>query len=195
MSFAHHQEGEIIAPFPDIDIYVCVYIYIYTYTHTHTHTLCADFFFPLTEHFWDWCPVENTLGKSDPASYVTSQTGSGRPRQGKSGGTEDPSPVLCLLPQGSFHSTTPLTSTPRSSLCFHETLACFPIWKCHWAPGKAENVYFLCKIPRIRQSVSGTSLVVQWLTICLPVQGTQVRSLVLEDPTCCGATKPVRHNY
>ena len=25
--------------------------------------------------------------------------------------------------------------------------------------------------------------------------GTQVRSLVREDPTCHGATEPVRHNY
>ena len=29
----------------------------------------------------------------------------------------------------------------------------------------------------------------------LPMQGTRVRSLVREDPTCRGATKPVRHNY
>ena len=36
-----------------------------------------------------------------------------------------------------------------------------------------------------------TSLVAQWLRICLPMQGTQVRSLVQEDPTCRGATKPV----
>ena len=41
----------------------------------------------------------------------------------------------------------------------------------------------------------GTSLVVQWLIICLPVQGTWVRALVREDPTCHGATKPTRHNY
>ena len=27
------------------------------------------------------------------------------------------------------------------------------------------------------------------------MQGTWVRSLVREDPTCRGATKPVRHNY
>ena len=27
------------------------------------------------------------------------------------------------------------------------------------------------------------------------MQGTQVRALVWEDPTCHGATKPVRHNY
>ena len=39
------------------------------------------------------------------------------------------------------------------------------------------------------------SLVVQWLRTRLPMQGTQVRSLVWEDPTCRGATKPVRHNY
>ena len=42
---------------------------------------------------------------------------------------------------------------------------------------------------------SRTSLVAQWLRICLPVQGTHVRALVREDSTCCGATKPVRHNY
>ena len=39
------------------------------------------------------------------------------------------------------------------------------------------------------------SLVALWLRICLPMQGTQVRALVWEDPTCRGATKPVRHNY
>ena len=27
------------------------------------------------------------------------------------------------------------------------------------------------------------------------MQGTQVRALVQDDPTCRGATKPVRHNY
>ena len=34
----------------------------------------------------------------------------------------------------------------------------------------------------------GTSLVAQWLRICLPVQGTLVRALVQEDPTCRGTT-------
>ncbi|KAJ8778771.1 hypothetical protein J1605_013448 [Eschrichtius robustus] len=33
------------------------------------------------------------------------------------------------------------------------------------------------------------------LRIRLPTQGTRVRALVREDPTCRGATKPVRHNY
>ena len=39
------------------------------------------------------------------------------------------------------------------------------------------------------------SLVAQWLRICLPMQGTRVRALVWEGPTCRGATKPVSHNY
>ncbi|KAJ8791385.1 hypothetical protein J1605_004332 [Eschrichtius robustus] len=41
----------------------------------------------------------------------------------------------------------------------------------------------------------GTSLVAQWLRIRLPMQGTWVRALVREDPTCLGATKPMCHNY
>ena len=41
----------------------------------------------------------------------------------------------------------------------------------------------------------GISLVAQWLSICLPMQGTWVRALVREYPTCHGATKPVRHHY
>ena len=39
------------------------------------------------------------------------------------------------------------------------------------------------------------SLVAQWLRICLPMQGTRVRALVWEDPTCHGATRPMSHNY
>ena len=41
----------------------------------------------------------------------------------------------------------------------------------------------------------GASLVAQWLRICLSMQGTRVRALVWEDPTCHGATRPVSHNY
>ena len=42
---------------------------------------------------------------------------------------------------------------------------------------------------------TGASLVAQWLRICLLMQGTRVRALVWEDPTCHGATRPVSHNY
>ena len=38
------------------------------------------------------------------------------------------------------------------------------------------------------------SLVAQWLRVRLPMQGTRVRALVWEDPTCCGAAGPVSHN-
>ena len=41
----------------------------------------------------------------------------------------------------------------------------------------------------------GASLVAQWLRICLPMQGTRVRALVWEEPTCRWATRPVSHNY
>ena len=41
---------------------------------------------------------------------------------------------------------------------------------------------------------SWASLVAQWFRIHLPMQGTRVRALVREDPTCRRATKPVHHN-
>ena len=40
-----------------------------------------------------------------------------------------------------------------------------------------------------------TSLGAQRLRIRLPMQGTRVRALVQEDPTCCGAAGPMHHNY
>ena len=46
-----------------------------------------------------------------------------------------------------------------------------------------------------KQTQRGASLVAQWLRICLPMQGTRVRALVWEDPTCRGATKPVCRNH
>ena len=41
---------------------------------------------------------------------------------------------------------------------------------------------------------AGASLVAQWLRVCLLMQGTRVRALVWEDPTCRGAAGPVSHN-
>ena len=49
--------------------------------------------------------------------------------------------------------------------------------------------------PHSKKAAGGASLVAQWLRISLPMRGTQVRALVWEDPTCCGATRPVSHNY
>ena len=47
----------------------------------------------------------------------------------------------------------------------------------------------------VKSKPTGTSLVTQWLRILLPMQGTWVRALVWEDPTCRGATKPLGRNY
>ena len=56
------------------------------------------------------------------------------------------------------------------------------------------SCYIYIEILSIK-NIGGASLVAQWLRICRPMQGTQARALVWEDPTCRGATKPVRHNY
>ena len=66
--------------------------------------------------------------------------------------------------------------------------------------GKVEWIQFITSLQFLYNVNSinirlGTSLVAQWLRIRLPMQGTQVRALVWEDPTCCRATKPVHHNY
>ena len=47
----------------------------------------------------------------------------------------------------------------------------------------------------IQKDTCRASLVAQWLRVRLPMQGTRVRALVREDPTCRRATKLVRHNY
>ena len=52
--------------------------------------------------------------------------------------------------------------------------------------------YIIIKMSKVKE---GASLVAQWLRTCLPMQGTQVRALVWEDPTCHGANGPVSHNY
>ena len=54
--------------------------------------------------------------------------------------------------------------------------------------------WFLLSKCRVESTNNGASPVAQWLRISLPVQEAWVRSLILENPTCLGATKPVRHN-
>ena len=50
------------------------------------------------------------------------------------------------------------------------------------------------RVMKIKTKI-GDSLVAQWLRIRLPMQGTRVQALVHKDPTCHGATKPMRHIY
>ena len=50
-------------------------------------------------------------------------------------------------------------------------------------------------LPSLKNKPGTSSLVVQWIRIHLPMQGTQVRSLVREHSTCCGTSNPVCQNY
>ena len=61
-------------------------------------------------------------------------------------------------------------------------------------PGKIAASFWTLNDARLRM-LARASLVAQWLRICLLMQGTRVRALVWEDPTCQGATGPVSHNY
>ena len=63
------------------------------------------------------------------------------------------------------------------------------------SPSLPVGHYFELKARAAKEVAGWASLVAQWLRICLPMQGTQVRALVWEDPTCRGATRPVSHNY
>ena len=68
--------------------------------------------------------------------------------------------------------------------------------KTHDLPHIENSIPNLCKIHILNMYKRfRASLVVQWLRIRLPMQGTRVRALVWEDPTCRGATRPVSHNY
>ena len=49
-------------------------------------------------------------------------------------------------------------------------------------------------LEELKNKQTGASLVAQWLRICLLMQGTRVRALVWEDPTCHGAAGPVSHD-
>ena len=64
----------------------------------------------------------------------------------------------------------------------------------------AENTtHCLCRVIRpcllpYKNDVWRTSLVVQWLRTCLLMHGMLIQSLVWEDNTCRGATKPMLHS-
>ena len=76
-----------------------------------------------------------------------------------------------------------LTNAPWSSLLGSEQFWCVrPLAEAHHLDTTFKTEF-------------AASLVAQWLRIRLPIQGTWVRALAREDPTCHGVTKPVRHNY
>ena len=58
-----------------------------------------------------------------------------------------------------------------------------------WVERHFEGLGEACK------DTSRTSLVVQWLRVCLPMWGTWVWSLIQEDSSCFSTTKPTCHSY
>ena len=82
-------------------------------------------------------------------------------------------PVLCL---GSHSQPRTWTAGPISP-------AIHPLVQSQIFPGDSEINW---------NTILGISLVVQWLRIQLSMQET---ALVLEDPKCFKATKPMRYNY
>ena len=107
-------------------------------------------------------------------------------------------------------STAPPPNTHQKALCVHARWPCWPqllgprCFQNTWSMKGSEGMFCLkwlnpalsynticSEIDSLKMGVQGTSPVVQWLGVCLPMQGKRVRSLVLEDPTFCAAAKPV----
>ena len=112
----------------------------------------------------------------------------------------------CPSPRPAQHHIERSSPEPRVPLLGNETqggyLAPTVLWVTSWKPplsshptGIGGNLWGLTTENLIMIKKQGTSLVAQRLRIRLPMQQTQVRALVREDPTCCGATKPMHHNY
>ena len=96
----------------------------------------------------------------------------------------------------------PMPSLPGSGSHLHHSMHVYLVqptsWLLEWIVQKGkgrekkdEKEFYLKHLKKFYWA----SLVVQWLRICLPMQGTRVRALVWENTTCHGATRPVSHNY
>ena len=91
----------------------------------------------------------------------------------------------------------------RVNGCNNNELTSFPLYSNRVPPPLTmqclnEKSYHATK-SRLVQNFSQTKCkwvfpVAQWLRVCLPVQGTQVQSLVWEDPACQLATKSASGN-
>ena len=97
-----------------------------------------------------------------------------------------------LLP--SAHSPLPATDSPHPS---HFQPPPLPHSNLAFAPTSPPSTTTPPSLPhlRLQRRHFRTSLMVQWLRICLPMQGTQVRSQVWEDSTWSRATKLMGCNY
>ena len=106
-----------------------------------------------------------------------------------------------------LHYSQELTDSPRFKNPFMERKLVWPLWKTiqRFLKKLKIELPYVPAIPPLELHISRensnskrymrNSLMIQWLRLYLPMQGTQVRSLVQEDSTCLTATKPKCHNY
>ena len=80
----------------------------------------------------------------------------------------------------------------KKNLCKCDSIKDFEMRKLTWI--MEEGPKWSHMYPSKREA-ERPSLLVLWLRICLPMQGTWVWSLVWVDSMCCGATKPMHHKY
>ena len=92
-------------------------------------------------------------------------------------------------PQLNFLANHPPPPTiSRNFLLLTNQILC---WPANPQSSPAPSFYqYVVQIPPLR-----TSLLVQWTSILLPMQGAWIWSLVWENPTCQRATNPLCHNY
>ena len=119
------------------------------------------------------------------------------------------SPFVCLGKKPNVQSIIPVASSrsnnnyqnqnqtkPGTSLAVQWIRLCATIaGGTGLIPGWGTKILHAARYNQKKKKNLGASLVAQWLRICLPMQGTWVRAMVWEDPTCLGATKPASHNY
>ena len=150
-------------------------------------SLCICFIPALQSQFLCWFLHYDTRG---PAALVCQGTSSG-PH------SAEPFRTVSQFKLQSKYTCSLHNKYIGSSLIFVQMLIPPPldVWLWPWYLEQRNKFPLHWTAVRIKCKCIGTSPVVQWLRIRLPMQGTQVRSLVWEDPTCHGTTKPASHNY
>ena len=86
-----------------------------------------------------------------------------------------------------------VTCRPKSQSWQKSARSLLPVClaECHMCSQKLQRTQRrMAAGQALKEELAGTSLMAAWLRIRLPMRGTQVRSLVREDPTCRGAAKP-----